>query len=233
MCGNGDNGADCLALARMLCGICEVNVFLPKGTKSTLCSMQLKRLETLKTNPKTNLRFLKSLKITEEFNLIIDGIFGAGFRGQLDLEITTILHTLNQLNAIKIACDIPSGISQFGSIGGETAFRADFTLSMGAFKAALFSDEAKDFVGEAHLINLGIDEAIFAPNSHLKLLERSDFKAPHRIAQNTHKGDFGHLCVCAGEKIGAGTLCALAGLRSGAGLVSLVSQEKSLTCLLA
>lgn len=226
VCGSGDNGADCLALARMLCGICEVSVFLPKGTKSHLCTIQLKRLEALKSNSKVNLRFLKSLKTTETFNLVIDGIFGAGFRGQLDLETTKILQILNKLNAIKIACDIPSGISLSGALGGKTAFKADFTLSMGALKCALFCDLAKDFVGEVHLIDLGMSTEVFAPDSPLKLLERSDFKAPHRIAQNTNKGDFGHLCVYTGEKIGAGVLSALAGLRSGAGLVSVISEEK-------
>lgn len=224
VCGNGDNGADCLALARMLCGICEVWVFLPKGVKSTLCALQLQRLESLKTSKSANLHFLKTLE-SQPYDLIIDGIFGAGFRGELDLETTQILHTLNQMEAIKIACDIPSGITQEGFIGGECAFKADFTLSMGAFKAALFADEAKDFVGEAHLIDLGISENLFAPDSDLKLLERSDFKAPHRITQNTNKGNFGHLCVYAGEKSGAGILCALAGLRSGAGLVSVLSQQ--------
>lgn len=226
VCGSGDNGADCLALARMLCGICEVSLFLPKNTKSSLCTMQLKRLEALKSNSKVDLRFLKSLKTTETFDLVVDGIFGAGFRGQLDLETTKILQTLNEFNAIKIACDIPSGISQSGALGGKTAFKADFTLSMGALKCALFCDLAKDFVGEVHLIDLGVSAEVFAPNSPLKLLEKSDFKAPHRNTQNTNKGNFGHLCVYAGEKMGAGILSALAGLRSGAGLVSVISQEK-------
>lgn len=97
---------------------------------------------------------------------------------------------------------------------------------MGALKCALFCDLAKDFVGEVHLIDLGVSTEVFAPDSPLKLLERSDFKAPHRIAQNTNKGDFGHLCVYTGEKTGAGILSVLAGLRSGAGLVSVISEEK-------
>lgn len=226
VCGNGDNGADCLALARMLCGICEVHLFLPKGAKSPLCLTQLKRLEALQPNCKLNLRFLKSLKSAMDYAIIIDGIFGAGFRGTLDLETTKILHILNQSYAIKIACDIPSGITKSGALGGEVAFKADFTLTMGALKVALFCDEAKDFVGEVHWISLGLSEEVFAPNSNFKLLERSDFKPPHRIAQNTNKGNFGHLCVYAGEKIGAGVLSALAGLRSGAGLVSVTSKEK-------
>ncbi|WP_297811024.1 NAD(P)H-hydrate dehydratase [uncultured Helicobacter sp.] len=226
VCGRGNNGADCLALARMLCGICEVNVFLPQGVKSPLCTLQLKRLETLQSNSKINFKFLQSLKAKEKFDLIIDGIFGAGFKGKLDSKTIKILQILNEYDAIKIACDIPSGITQSGTLGGEIAFQADFTLTMGALKVALFSDLAKDFVGEVHLINLGISEEVFAPSSHLKLLERSDFKPPHRIAQNTNKGDFGHLCVYAGEKVGAGVLSALSGLRNGAGLVSVISTDR-------
>lgn len=222
VCGSGDNGADCLALARMLCGSCNLSLLLPLGTKSPLCKLQLERLEAIATN-NLQLNFLKQLE--GEFDIIIDGLFGAGFKGALSTEFCTLLETLNQKNALKIACDIPSGIQNNGKIQ-NIAFKADFTLTMGALKSALYLDNTKDFVGEVHLLSLGVTESVFTQESHIKLLEKSDLNLPFRKKQNTNKGDFGHLCVFLGEKQGAGILCALSAFRSGCGLASVLSDSQ-------
>ncbi|MBX7490226.1 NAD(P)H-hydrate dehydratase [Helicobacter turcicus] len=228
VCGSGDNGADCLALARMLYGICHLSVLLPLSAKSPLCIAQLERLRAItKSDSSAHIKFLEQLE--GEFDIIIDGLFGAGFKGALNAEFCTLLETLNQKNALKIACDIPSGIQNSGIVNDgniNIAFKADFTLTMGALKYALFSDLAKDFIGEVKLLNLGISENIFNQNSTIKLLERNDCKLPKRKHQNTHKGDFGHLCVFLGKRSGAGILCALSALRSGAALVSTLQENQ-------
>ncbi|WDL77733.1 NAD(P)H-hydrate dehydratase [Helicobacter winghamensis] len=222
VCGSGDNGADCLALARMLYGACHLSVLLPLGAKSPLCKLQLQRLEAIATS-NLQLNFLKQLE--GEFDIIFDGLFGAGFKGALNLELCALLEKLNQTNALKIACDIPSGIQNDGAIP-NLAFKADYTLTMGALKSALYLDNTKDFVGKVHLLSLGITENIFTQESPIKLLEKSDFKPPFRDKQNTNKGDFGHLCVFLGEKHGAGILCALSAFKSGCGLVSVLCKEQ-------
>lgn len=86
------------------------------------------------------------------------------------------------MQALKIACDIPSGIDKAGNPrfiqNKPLAFRANFTLTMGALKTGLFSDYAKDFVGDILLLHLGIEENLFTPNSPFHLLEEKDFN-PH------------------------------------------------------
>lgn len=227
VCGSGDNGADCLALARMLCGMCHLSIYLPFGTKSALCEWQYDCLKRVaKAHNFQAIEFLESLTPPINADIIVDGIFGAGFKGELNAKTTEILEILNATNALKIACDIPSGIAQNGAL--KNAFKADFTLTMGALKVALFCDEAKDFVGKVQRLPLGISPAVFEMESSIQLLERSDFKPPLREEQNTHKGDFGHLCVYLGEKQGAGILCALSALRSGAGLVSVLGETTNL-----
>lgn len=229
VCGSGDNGADCLALARMLYGMCKLSIYAPFGAKSTLCQWQLDCLKRIaKAQNFQDIEFLESLTPLLNAEIVVDGIFGAGFKGELNAKSTEILKILNAMNALKIACDMPSGITQNGTLGGEIAFKADFTLTMGALKVALFCDEAKDFVGEVQQLPLGISPAIFETPSPIQLLEKSDFKPPVREKQNTHKGDFGHLCVYLGEKQGAGILCALSALQSGAGLVSVLGNTKNL-----
>ncbi|OCR04800.1 bifunctional ADP-dependent (S)-NAD(P)H-hydrate dehydratase/NAD(P)H-hydrate epimerase [Helicobacter pullorum] len=228
VCGSGDNGADCLALARMLAGKYSLGIFLPLGIKSSLCQLQYERLK--KVSLCCEIEFLSTLdnSTLAQFNLIIDGIFGIGFKGQLADELKSLIALLNQSCATKIACDIPSGIDKSGNScildDKAFAFKADFTLTMGALKTALFSDLAKDFVGEIHCIELGISQQIFSTDSSFRLLESQDFKAPKRKLQNCNKGSFGHLSIFGGEKSGASILAALSGFKIGAGLVSIISQ---------
>ena len=115
VCGSGDNGADCLALARMLAGKYSLGIFLPLGIKSSLCQLQYERLK--KVSLCCEIEFLSTLdnSTLAQFNLIIDGIFGIGFKGQLADELKSLIALLNQSCATKIACDIPSGIDKSGN----------------------------------------------------------------------------------------------------------------------
>ncbi len=98
---------------------------------------------------------------------------------------------------------------------------------MGALKEALYSDMAKDFVGEVICVDLGVSFKRYTQGfkADIYLLEESDSVLPNRdFSKNTHKGTFGHLAVIMGERDGAGVLCASSALRFGAGLVSVVGE---------
>ena len=155
---------------------------------------------------------------------IIDGIFGSGLNKALSSEICEILSLANGTKSLKIAVDIPSGIDKFGRILGG-AFCADLTIAMGALKLALFSDAAKDYVGQIKIANLGISRSNFEGRSEYFLLQKSDLKLPLRRKQNTNKGDFGHTYVVSGQMGGAAQMAALAAHAIGSGLVSVVSDE--------
>ena len=154
---------------------------------------------------------------------IIDGIFGSGLNKALSSEICEILSLANGTKSLKIAVDIPSGIDKSGRILGA-AFCADLTIAMGALKLALFSDGAKDYVGQIKVANLGISSSNFERGSEYFLLQKSDLKLPIRRKQNTNKGDFGHTYVVSGQMSGAAQMAALAAHAIGSGLVSVVSE---------
>jgi hydroxyethylthiazole kinase-like uncharacterized protein yjeF len=97
---------------------------------------------------------------------------------------------------------------------------------MGALKLALFSDFAKDYVGEIKIANLGVSYKKYVRGSRYTLWEEDDLVLPIRKNQNTHKRSYGHLGVLVGDKRGAGVIAAMAALNFGAGLVSVVSHEK-------
>ena len=154
---------------------------------------------------------------------IIDGIFGSGLNKALSSEICEILSLANSAKSLKIAVDIPSGIDKSGRVLGG-AFCADLTIAMGALKLALFSDGAKDYVGQIKVANLGISRSNFERGSEYFLLQKSDLKLPLRRKQNTNKGDFGHTYVVSGQMSGAAQMAALAAHAIGSGLVSVVSE---------
>lgn len=218
VCGSGNNGADGIALARLLYSKFEVSLYLANEPKSHMAKQQLQRIKAL------------NIKIIDEIfeaDIIVDCLFGTGLNKPLDEKSINLLNTLNSYNSFstfKLACDIPSGINSLGQVE-STAFESDVTITMGALKTSLFSDVAKDYVGEIIVANLGVQREIYEVESNKFLLEKSDMKLPFRNKKNSHKGSYGHLNVVAGCKKGAGIIAAKAAFGFGAGLVSIVCHE--------
>jgi hydroxyethylthiazole kinase-like uncharacterized protein yjeF len=216
VCGVGNNGADGIALARLLHLKYDVKLYLPYGTKSQMSNLQLKRAKLLNIN------------IVEEINscdILVDCLFGTGLNKNLDEKSQYIINTMNSIDAFKIACDIPSGINNQGQIS-TTAFEADITITMGALKVSLYTDIAKEYVGEIKVANLGVQREVYETKTNIYLLDKKDMKLPLREKKNSHKGSYGHLNVIAGCKKGAGIIASNAAFAFGTGLVSIVCHEE-------
>ncbi|MDY0116909.1 MAG: NAD(P)H-hydrate epimerase, partial [Sulfurimonadaceae bacterium] len=207
VCGSGNNGADGMACARILHGDYAVTLLFAKPPKSKMAQLQAQRIEAL---------HIPTCHKIIPCDVIVDAIVGTGFDGSLDENISSILDDMNQSNAFKIACDIPSGMR----------FRADVTLTMGALKKSLYLDSAKEFVGAIEVIDLGISRSLYEGDTNWFLLDFEDMKLPFRKEKDSHKGTYGHLAVAMGEKNGASIISAQAALRFGVGLVTLVGHEQ-------
>lgn len=217
VCGSGNNGADGLALARLLEGDYRVTVHLPFGASTPLCRLQRDRCEKLG---------IENRDAAEGYDIVVDALFGSGLSRPLGADAIDIMKQLNGLNAFKIACDLPSGLRSDGTLEPHV-FRADLTVTMGGLKRSLYSDAAKEITGDIIVADLGIPRTKYEKNSHWHLLECADVELPHRVHASSHKGSYGHLSVIAGEKIGASVLAGSSALRFGAGLVSLITNENA------
>ena len=213
--GAGNNGADGIVLARQLYGEYKVRLMLPFGVRSEMAKLQWQRAEALG---------IEAVEALEEADVIVDAVFGAGLNRPLNGATQKIIETLNTLKGFKIACDVPSGVSEKGQLL-PMAFEADVTLTMGALKEALYLDESKDHVGEVICADLGIAAQYYEMQSRTSVLEACDLDVPGRSRAGTHKGSFGHAGVFCGEKEGAGIIAALAASRYGAGLTTLIVHE--------
>ncbi len=214
LCGKGNNGGDGLALARMLMDKCQVLVYCPEKPSAQEALGQYEMCLKL------------GLKIVTDFILpdkkpsaIVDCIYGIGFHGQLKEEVKALLDQVNQIDCLKIACDIPSGLY----------FKADYTITMGEEKTALYSDQAKAVCGQIILADLGIPRQKFEDGllADAFLIEENDIKAPLRSNPAAHKGTYGHTGVFAGQKSGAAIIAASAALHFGSGLTSLIKSSES------
>jgi len=214
--GVGNNGADGIVLARRLYGDYEIRLHLPFDLKSEMAKIQLERAVRLG---------VKKVDTIKEAEVVVDALFGAGLNKPLNEEAQHIIHQLNALKAHKIACDVPTGVSDEGLLL-PLAFQADVTLTMGAYKEALYLDACKDVVGEVIRVDLGVSSLFYEGESQTCLLESSDLKLPSRTQRSTHKGSFGHAAVFCGEKEGAGIISGMAAATFGVGLTTLVIHEK-------
>ncbi len=207
VCGSGNNGADGIALARLLHADYDTSIYYAKKPTSKMALLQEKRSCAIG---------VKECKKLEECDILVDAIVGTGFSGEFSDEMKTVIEEMNGLRAFKIACDIPSGYK----------FAADVTLTMGALKKSMFLDESKGFVGEIKVLNLGLSREVYEKRSRWSLLDLEDLRLPNRVKKDSHKGSYGHLAVISGEKSGASIMSALSALRFGSGLVTLVGFEE-------
>lgn len=169
-------------------------------------------------------RVSQNYQSNTHYDVIVDALFGSGLNRPLDLTSANLLNLLNTSDAFKIACDVPSGLFADGTLDPH-AFKADITITMGALKRSLFSDAAKEYVGEIRVADLGVSRSRYEIPSAWQLLDPSDLSLPLRTQRSTHKGSYGHLSVICGEKVGACVIAASAALRFGTGLVSVISNE--------
>ena len=217
VCGLGNNGADGLVLARQLHNAYAVKILLPFGVRSEMAEIQLERVQHL------DITFVDEV---EEADVIVDALFGAGLSRELDEQTRKLILQLQKLDGFKIACDVPTGIDSDGNPLPMALF-CDVTVTMGALKECLYTDMAKDYVGEVICVDLGVSHVKYVEGfeTDIFLLDEADMKLPSRNwSKNTHKGSFGHLAVIVGEKEGASIMSGVSALRFGAGLVTMVGE---------
>jgi hydroxyethylthiazole kinase-like uncharacterized protein yjeF len=219
--GPGNNGADGIALARLMqFAFGSVKLYLPFGVKSPMAKLQLERIGRLE--------YVQIVEEVCEADILVDALFGAGLSRPLDPNTEAIVDQMNDRSGFKLACDIPTGVDEQGRIA-SLAFDADVTITMGARKESLYSDAVKDVAGEIVRVDLGLRYNCYTRDMPVAsyLLDRDDMQLPSRdFSQVTHKGSFGHAVVFCGDKEGAGILAGMAAIRFGAGLTTLVAHEK-------
>jgi hydroxyethylthiazole kinase-like uncharacterized protein yjeF len=163
-CGTGNNGGDGYVIARHL---------INHGIKVTvvICGDRSK----IKGDAKTNLNILERMgqsiellnpadsDISERLerfcagaDIIVDGLFGTGLRGQLNDQYKRLIEGINACNYPILAVDIPSGLDCDSGEPLGAAIRAAWTVTFVAVKKGFVSANAARYTGEIFVASIGI-----------------------------------------------------------------------------
>ena len=227
-CGSGNNGGDGFVIARYLCSWdYKVTVILTgkteKMTSETLENYQscLDMNITMKTIGSYEDWQALQINITN-FSLVIDAIFGIGFKGNLRGWIVQLIAEINDRSKLTVAIDIASGVDADNG-AARSAIQADHTLTVAAIKYGSIMEAGKWHSGKITVIDIGIpQEVISGKRPKSVLIDAGSVILPERKGYY-HKGNYGRIAIIAGSPgySGAAVLSSRAALRSGAGLITL------------
>ncbi len=231
VCGSGNNGGDGFAIARLLLekGGCVTAVMAGNPdhcTEETLRQMELFR----EAGGTVGNSFEEG-----EYSILIDAVFGAGLSRRVEGDYLACIEAMNRSGGVKLAVDVPSGVSTTTGEVATSAFRADLTVSFQCAKLGCVLYPGRDYAGEVTVTDIGVDTSVLEGDREAAYaLEEKDIKTmlPKR-RPNSHKGDYGKALIIAGSRgmAGAAYLAALAAYRTGAGLVQIYTPEENRTIL--
>ena len=228
LCGPGNNGGDGYVAARILDG---------RGIAVTVAASQARKPErgdaALAAQAWDKPVFSLENIMFSNFDLVIDGLFGAGLARPVTDDFAQVIRQLNQSGKPVLAIDIPSGVDgASGSVLGE-AVRADRSVTFFRAKPGHYLYPARALCGDVIIADIGINESVLDDiktdyyRNHPDLWRKDWPDHP----QVSHKYQRGHVLVLSGgvEQGGAARLAAQAALRGGAGLVTIASPRDALS----
>lgn len=234
VCGRGNNGADGLAAARLLsqAGF-NAEIMLAGGDKEGTSEYETQR------------RIVKNMGLVhrnsvhmEEYDYIVDAIFGIGLSRDVAGVYRDIIENINQAKNeaphIKVvSVDIPSGISaDSGEVKGA-AVKADETVTFGYNKLGMVMFPGAEYAGNVTVADIG-----FAKKGGAETVAYTytaeDIKNIPKRRDDVDKGKCGKILIAAGSKDMGGAVCMSAGAayRSGAGLVRVYTHSANRDVLL-
>jgi len=147
-------------------------------------------------------------------DLLIDALFGAGFRGELGAELVP----WTDLDVPTLSVDVPSGLRAGTGLVDGAVFTADRTVTFQALKTGHLLGEGPDRSGRVSIVDIGLSGL----RPELLLCEESDAPVPFR-RRDAHKWSAGSVVVVGGSPgiTGAAMLSATAALHGGAGAATI------------
>lgn len=227
LCGKGNNGGDAYVAGVHLLNLgYKVAAFqiVPIAVCSDLCK-------------KNHQRFLNEGGIVKDYvegelipfpplGIILDGIFGTGFKGSPQEPFADVINQANSSNVPIISIDIPSGLNGETGEALGPVIEATETAFLALPKTGFFLQNGWNYVGKLQYVDFGlgfeyIDEA--EPDLIMMTAEMIKPLMP-KVKRNRHKYERGYVVGLSGSPgmPGAAVLSSWAALCGGAGIVRLL-----------
>ncbi len=163
-CGTGNNGGDGYVIARHLMNDgFDVTVVLcgehdkVKGDARTnldILERMSRRIEWL--NPADADLPEQVHSLTASADLVVDGLFGTGLKGQLSDQYKRLIEAINACDCPILAVDIPSGLDCDSGEPLGAAAKAAWTVTFVAVKKGFTTASAARYTGEIFVASIGI-----------------------------------------------------------------------------
>jgi len=164
LAGTGENGGTGLVATRFLYNWgAEVVVLMTKSINDLegASKHQALILENIGiplhiTTPLTELEF------PFEVDLILDAIIGYSLSDEPKGNAAILIKIANKAHVPILSLDIPSGMdATTGTTYGELTIKATATMTLGLPKTGLYRENARDYVGDLYLADIGIPVELF------------------------------------------------------------------------
>jgi NAD(P)H-hydrate epimerase len=217
VCGRGNNGGDGFVVARRTRseGMTARCLFVgdPSGVKGAAAHhKRLMEASGVALEP-------FDPTALEGSDIVVDAIFGTGFRGVAEGSAAEAINAINSSGAPIVSVDIPSGVDgATGRASGPTV-QALVTVAMGAEKIGTAIGAGALHAGTVEVAEIGIPVA----SARAWVVEAAD--VAHRLparGPDAHKRSLGAVALLGGSAgmSGAMVLAATAAVRAGAGYVT-------------
>lgn len=205
ICGPGNNGGDGYVAARYLA---------ERGVPVRVAALAEPRTRSARWAADQWQGLVEPLAAsTRPSPVLVDCLFGAGLRAGLESAALEAFSAVARAASIRVACDLPSGVSSDDGALLSNVPAFDLTVTFGALKPAHRLAAAMRACGRVVLADIGVEASqswheIGLPN-------------PPRLDPDGHKFTRSMVVVLSGAMPGAAALAASAAARSGAGYIRL------------
>jgi ADP-dependent NAD(P)H-hydrate dehydratase / NAD(P)H-hydrate epimerase len=161
-----------------------------------------------------------------EVDLVIDALFGTGFRGEPRPDAAAQIERINDSGVPVVAVDLASGVdASTGEVAGA-AVRADLTVTMHGPKVGLVVAPGRFHAGEVEVADIGLEPS----ETQHQLVTEEILGVVPRKREPVTKYSAGAVLAVGGSPGMTGAICltAKAAFRADAGYVAVATHEESL-----
>ena len=238
VCGKGNNGGDGFVIARHLQnrGAFVRVILTGRGINlkhDALLNYKLAKKAGIEIYETIDVKKIKRVLSFFDPDLIIDAIFGTGFKGPVKGFYHRLIDMINDTEKFIFSIDIPSGVNADNGQFKKTAIIADATATMCLPKCGNYLYPGRELCGDLYVVDIGIPYNLI-DDAYPRVIQFEDIYhlMPPRPPDG-NKGTFGNVLIIAGARgySGAAAMAAISALKVGAGLVRLAAPKSIMNSL--
>lgn len=235
LAGTGNNGADGLAVLRILTQWGYEAAALVVGDRRKATKEWLVQYDLLKKLGVEPVFAKENADVLPGFDFYVDALFGIGLKREIGgifrQAIEAFMEAAGKEKSTVVAVDICSGIDAASGKVLGAAVRADITVTFGFRRLGQYLYPGAAYSGQICAADIGLAPLAMAlEGPFVRLTDKKTAVSQLAVRDPSgNKGTFGRVFVLAGSKemTGAACFCAEAAYRSGAGLVTAAVPEES------